>query len=112
MIPDVEPSSESIIHEPEQVPGVTNQYRCRIEFKDFHKTARIVGLPVTNQYLEEIQKEEEFHKKNSGWVRFPRRKAVRGTVSPQRVLYFLPVLPETGPITYMEPPQRMQNKKH
>ena len=63
MYGDVEPSSESIIHEPEQVPGVTNQYRCRIEFKDFHKTARIVGLPTTDQYAEETEKEEEFHKK-------------------------------------------------
>ena len=63
MYGDVEPTSESIIHEPEQVPGVTNQYRCRIEFKDFRKKAETDGLPTTDQYAEETEKEEEFHKK-------------------------------------------------
>jgi hypothetical protein len=65
MRPDLpnEDTSETIIHDPEPVPGVGGRYRCLIEFKDFIKEGHLFGLPTTDQYAEETQKEEEFHKK-------------------------------------------------
>jgi len=44
------------------VLGQNNRWRCNIEFRDFEKTALIMGLPTTDQYVEETEKEETFHK--------------------------------------------------
>jgi hypothetical protein len=37
------------------------RYRCGVKFKDFPKSATIVGIPTTNQYNEENKLEEEYH---------------------------------------------------
>ena len=54
--------SDTVVHEPEPVPGITNYYRCLIEFGGFLKVACYAGLP-TCQYCEEIDREEEYHVK-------------------------------------------------
>ena len=61
--PAVSPRSLTVIHDPEPVPGIPDFYRCLIEFGDFTKTAEIVGIPTTDQYAAEAEKEESYHKK-------------------------------------------------
>jgi len=63
MRPSHSASSDTIIHNPEPVPGIPNWYRCLIEFKDFNKTTELLETPTTDQYSEETTKEEEFHEK-------------------------------------------------
>ena len=61
MSPTVSDYSRTVINEPEPVPGITNFFRCLIEFEGFDKYTEIIGIPVLNQYAEETAKEEEFH---------------------------------------------------
>jgi hypothetical protein len=63
MLGNYSDSSLTIIHDPELVPGMTNSYRCLIEFGNFEKTALAINIPTTDQYSEETTKEEEFHVK-------------------------------------------------
>ena len=55
--------SETVVSAPELLlyNNTHRLYRCRIEYKDFEKSAKIYGLPVTHQYAEETAKEEHFH---------------------------------------------------
>jgi len=53
----------SQVHNPEEIhTSDGSYYRCLIEFLDFRKTASRVGNP-TNQYADEIIKEENYHVK-------------------------------------------------
>jgi hypothetical protein len=61
MRPDMPPESMNWTELPEVVPGIDNYYRCKIVFRGFIKTGTIYGLPVTNQYADEIAKEEKRH---------------------------------------------------
>jgi len=55
-----EPSA-TVIHEAEAVPGIPNYYRCLIEFGDFPKQGVLLGVPTTDQYADETEKEETYH---------------------------------------------------
>jgi hypothetical protein len=57
----VSAKSSTSINEPEPVPGITNLFRCLIEFGDFVKTAVTTNLPSSCQYADEIEKEEIYH---------------------------------------------------
>ena len=56
-------TSNTVVHEPELVPGGNNRYQCLIEFGDIPVTAWTEGLPTTSQYSEEVKREEEYHVK-------------------------------------------------
>jgi hypothetical protein len=53
--------SNSTVKPPEAVPGVANFYRCEIAFEDFTKKGKTRNLPTTDQYADEIAKEENRH---------------------------------------------------
>ena len=59
----IRPTSDTVVHEPELVPGTNNVYRCLIEFGGFPVAAWAEGLPTTDQYSEEANREEDYHVK-------------------------------------------------
>ncbi|MGN0843840.1 MAG: hypothetical protein ACI4QT_01315 [Kiritimatiellia bacterium] len=59
----VSPLGVFIIHDAELVPGETNRFRCRIEIHDFQKNVVYQDCPASQQYADEILKEEEYHAK-------------------------------------------------
>ena len=61
MIPSHSDNSATTISNPEQVPGITNFYRCLIMFGGFTRSTALAGLPTTDQYAAETMREETYH---------------------------------------------------
>ena len=59
---DFERYSKTIIYAPEPfLQGINRFYLCNVQYGDFIKTYEIHGLPSTDQYAEEAEKEENYH---------------------------------------------------
>ena len=64
---DVEPSSTTVIHTAEAVPGIAEYYRCLIVFGDFTKTATSIDLFKKDRGFMEL-KAKEYANYNAAWT--------------------------------------------